>query len=376
MIYFDNASTTLISDKALQVYNEVSKNCFFNCSSLHSGGVDAKKRLEQARNDILKCVNASMGDKLLFCSGATEANNMALFGLTNKKQRVLVSMGEHPSVFNTANALIQRGNEVDFVKLGNDGSVDLEDYKQKIAEKQYDLVSIMYVNNETGAINDIRLLCELAKRANPKCLFHSDCVQAFGKIEVDVARLGVDSISISAHKINGPKGVGALYLKKGVGLGSTVFGGGQEGNLRSGTENLPAICAFAESAKNKIQTLDTDFAKVLQLKRKLFSIFDENHFEYKINGGENVSPYVVSISLVGIKGEVLVHKLEMDDIYIGTGSACSSKSKENRILGAMNKDKSEIAGNIRLSFSAVNTIEEVEVVADKIVKYATELRNL
>ncbi len=376
MIYFDNASTTKISERALAVYNEVSNECFFNASSLHKGGVAAKLKLENAREMIMDCINAPIGGKVLFCSGATEANNMTLFGLTKKNQRVLVSVGEHPSIYNTATMLAQRGVEVDFVGLSEDGTVDLEDYKKKVASGNYDLVSVMFANNETGAINDIRLLCEIAKQANPSCVFHSDCVQAFGKVKVDVESLGVDSISLSAHKINGPKGVGALYIKKGVKFAPVVYGGGQEGNLRSGTENLPAICAFAEAAKERIEMLYDDYAAVLQLKQEIIKVFDDNNFEYKINGSANNSPYILSVSLAGVKGEVLVHKLEIDDIYIGTGSACSSKTSDNRILTAMKKSKNEILGNIRLSFSASNTIDQARHVAKKVVEYATYLRQM
>ncbi len=376
MIYFDNASTTQISERALNIYNEVSKTCFYNSSSLHKGGVLAKTRLEKARQDILNCINGQVGDRLIFCSGATEANNMALFGLTRKNQSILVSVGEHPSVYNTAMALSQRGNEVDFVKLDSEGTVDFDDFKQKVCSKKYDLVSIMFANNETGAINDIRSLCEIAKQANPKCVFHSDCVQAFGKIDVLVDNLGVDSISLSAHKINGPKGVGALYVKKGVSFNPIVYGGGQESNLRSGTENLPAICAFAEAAIEKCEALKSNFDNVSKIKDTILKKFDDNGFEYEVNGSKTGSPYVLSVSLDGVKGEVLVHKLEMDDIYIGTGSACSSKSSDNRILSAMSKEKGKILGNIRPSFSASNTVAEAEIVAEKIIQYATELRNL
>lgn len=376
MIYFDNASTTQISERALNVYNEVSKTCFYNSSSLHKGGVLAKTKLEKARQDILNCINGQVGDRLIFCSGATEANNMALFGLTRKNQSILVSVGEHPSVYNTAMALSQRGNEVDFVKLNSEGTVDIDDFKQKVCSKKYDLVSIMFANNETGAINDISALCEIAKHANPKCVFHSDCVQAFGKIDVLVDNLGIDSISLSAHKINGPKGVGALYVKKGVSFNPIVFGGGQESNLRSGTENLPAICAFAEAAIEKCEALKFNYDNVAKIKETILQKFDNNGFEYEVNGSKAGSPYVLSVSLDGVKGEVLVHKLEMDDIYIGTGSACSSKSSDNRILSAMSKEKGKILGNIRLSFSASNTVAEAEIVAEKIIQYATELRNL
>ena len=376
MIYFDNASTTQISERALNVYNEISKTCYFNSSSPHMGGMLAKTKLENARQSLLECIDGRFGDKLIFCSGATEANNMALFGLTKKNQAVLISMGEHPSVYNTAVALSQRGIDVDYVKLNSDGTVDFNDFHKKVFSKKYDLISIMLANNETGAINDIRMLSKVAKQANPKCVFHSDCVQAFGKINVSVGNMNIDSISLSAHKINGPKGVGALYVKKGISFNPIVYGGGQENNLRSGTENLPAICAFAEAATEKYESLKNNFDTVANIKKTILQKFDERGFEYEINGSESGSPYILSISLEGVKGEVLVHKLEMNDIYIGTGSACSSKHADNRILAAMGKSKNKVVGNIRLSFSANNTIDEAKIVAEKIIEYATEFRIL
>ena len=250
MIYFDNASTTKISKLGLDTYKDISLNCFFNCSSLHKGGVKASKHLEWARTTILNCINGAFNDTLIFCSGATEANNMALWGLIKKGARVLTSVGEHPSVYNTAKAL-NADIEVDYVPLNEFGQVDIECYKEMWNKNNYDFVSIMYVNNETGAINDVGQLCDIAKSKNPACIFHSDCVQAFGKIDVQVDNLGVDSISISAHKINGPKGIGVLYVKNGLRFKPNIYGGGQEKGLRSGTENLPAIVAFAKVAEDK-----------------------------------------------------------------------------------------------------------------------------
>lgn len=375
MIYFDNASTTKISKLGLEVYNEISKNCYYNCSSLHKGGVMASNELESARKALLNCINANFNDTLIFCSGATEANNMALMGLTKKKARILTSWGEHPSIFNTAKFL-DKDFIVDFVPLNKNGSVDMEAFANMVNINQYDLVSIMLVNNETGVINDIARLSEMVKDKNPRCIFHSDCVQAFGKIDVAVDNLNIDAASFSAHKINGPKGIGALYLKKGISFKPIVFGGGQENGNRSGTENLPAIVAFSKVAEDKCKNIQSNFTKVLEIKNKILDTFDDAKFEYKLNGDKNGSPYILSISLKGVKGEVLLHKLEIDNILVGTGSACSSKSADNRILSSMGDNKEEIIGNIRLSFSSENTIDEAEYVANKIMEYASYLRNL
>ncbi len=374
MIYFDNASTTKISNLGLESYIKASKESYFNCSSLHKGGLQSNRELNKARNIILESINAQFNDNLIFCSGATEANNMALFGLTKNKSRVLTSVGEHPSIYNTAKAL--KNSIVDFVPLNSQGQVDIDKYCQMINDNDYDFISIMYVNNETGAINDIPRLVEIAKSKNAKTIFHSDCVQAFGKINVLVDNMGVDAISLSAHKINGPKGIGALYLKNGIHLNPIVYGGGQENGLRSGTENLPAIVAFANVAQDKISNLKQNYNNVLEIKNTILKIFDDKNFDYKINGYKDGSPYILSISLVGVKGEVLLHLLEMDDILIGTGSACSSKSSDNRILSSMGNSKEEVAGNIRLSFGVDNTKEEAEYVANKIIEHCSYLRSL
>ncbi len=374
MIYFDNASTTKISKLGLDIYNDISNNCYYNCSSLHKGGVKANQYLQNARADLMNTLNGQFSDRLLFCSGATEANNMAIRGLIKKNSRVLTSLGEHPSVYNAFKAL--NNCTVDFVSLNNEGQVDIDEYQKMLKLNKYDFISIMYVNNETGAINDIAKLSNLAKENNNKCIFHTDCVQAYGKIDVRVDNLGVDSLSISSHKINGPKGIGALYVKNGINISPIVYGGGQEGGLRSGTENLPAIVAFSEVAKDKIKNLKDNYNFVKNIKNTILDIFNANNFEYRLNGSENGSPYILSISLKGVKGEVLLHKLEMDGILIGTGSACSSKSNDNRILSSMGVDKQNISGNIRLSFSVDNTIEQAKFVSNKIIEHANYLRSL
>ena len=373
MIYFDNASTTKIDKVALEKYNEISNDFYYNCSSLHKGGMSCHNLLENARTTMLDCINGSIGDTLIFCSGATEANNMALFGIPKKNAKILTSIGEHPSIFNASK---MNNLEVDYVPLATNGQVDISEYEKMVKENKYDFISIMYANNETGAINDIERLCSIAKSANPKCVFHSDCVQAFGKIDVLVDNLGVDSISLSAHKINGPKGIGALYLKKGTHFNPITFGGGQEFNLRSGTENLPAIVAFAEIAKIRTKNIKQNYDKVLEIKKHILKIFDDNNFIYILNGDLTCSPYILSLSLAGVKGEVLLHMLEKDDILIGTGSACSSKSADNRILSSMGKTQNEVFGNIRLSFSLDNNLEEAIFVAEKIIEYANYLRNV
>lgn len=375
MIYFDNASTTKISQVALDAYNEISQNCFFNASSLHKGGVMAHSALESARKSILNCIDGEINDTLIFCSGATEANNMALLGMTKKTSKVLTSVGEHPSVFNTAKNLSHVAS-VDYAPLNDAGQVDYDVFCKMVNENKYDFISIMYVNNETGAINDIASLCSYAKSVNPNCVFHTDCVQAFGKIDVQVDNLGVDALSLSAHKINGPKGIGALYIKKGTRFNPIVYGGGQEKGLRSGTENLPAIVAFAEIAKQKVAELKENYKKVKQIKDYILKIFDDANFSYHVNGKENISPYILSISLEGVKGEVMLHMLEEDDILVGTGSACSSKSSDNRILSAMGDTSSQIMGNLRLSFCSDNTLEEAEYVANRVMTHANYLRTL
>ncbi|MBQ2864674.1 MAG: cysteine desulfurase [Clostridia bacterium] len=365
MIFLDNASTTKIYDEALKEYNEQSVNNFYNASALYKSGSDVLKQLNKARANLIKLLGGSTIDNLIFTSGATEANNMAVNGSIRKNCGKLVfSYAEHPAIFNVAKNLQNQGYNVEFVDLTKDGVVDEEDFKQKI--KGASFISVMHVCNETGAVNDIKRLVRIAKTENKDVIFHSDGVQAFGKIAVNVKDLGVDLYTISAHKIHGPKGVGALYVKKGINLKPSVFGGGQEFGLRSGTENTCGILAFNVAAQKIVENQKINFSCVTKLKEEFLHELT-NNFDVIINSTNACSPYIISFAVLKVKAETILHMAEEQGVLISNGSACSSKHTDNRILSAMGIDPNTIASSVRVSFSEFNTTNEV-VTAAKVIK--------
>lgn len=365
MIFLDNASTTKIYDEALKEYNEQSVNNFYNASALYKSGSDVLKQVNKARANLIKLLGGSTIDNLIFTSGATEANNMAVNGSIRKNCGKLVfSYAEHPAIFNVAKNLQNQGYNVEFVDLTKDGVVDEEDFKQKI--KGASFISVMHVCNETGAVNDIKRLVRIAKTENKDVIFHSDGVQAFGKIAVNVKDLGVDLYTISAHKIHGPKGVGALYVKKGINLKPSVFGGGQEFGLRSGTENTCGILAFNVAAQKIVENQKINFSCVTKLKEEFLRELT-NNFDVIINSTNACSPYIISFAVLKVKAETILHMAEEQGVLISNGSACSSKHTDNRILSAMGIDPNTIASSVRVSFSEFNTTNEV-VTAAKVIK--------
>ena len=369
-VFFDNASTTKIMPEIAEELVCFNNDYYFNPSALyyhlHRMGEQNKPTLENMRQSILKCLGGDNG-KLIFTGSATEASNLAIFGSVKKNTRkILVSMGEHPSVYNSALELKNRGFDVEFVNLDKTGKVDIDDFQKKMTE-DVDFVSIMHVSNETGAINDIARLVSIAKDVNPKVIFHCDGVQAFGKINVNVDDLGVDMYTISAHKIYGSKGVGALYVKNKVSLKPIIFGGGQESGLRSGTENLIGIYTLYRASQIVTKNLDENYNKILNLKNLFLQKLTKTNLKYALHSFEDNSPYIVSVSFEKCRAETLLNMLgDYDNIYVGNGSACSSKKMGNRVLESMGVSKSDIEGNLRISFGLYNTPEEVEYLVQKL----------
>ena len=369
-VFFDNASTTKIMPEIVDELSQFTSEYYFNPSALYNNVYkthdSSKPTLETMRKSLLACLGGENG-KIIFTGSATEASNLALFGSVKKNTRkILVSMGEHPSVYNSALELKARGYDVVSVNLDKTGIVDINDFERKMTS-DVDLVSIMHVSNETGAINDILSLVEIAKSVNPKVIFHCDGVQAFGKIEVNVDDLGVDMYTISAHKIYGSKGVGALYLKNTVSLKPIIFGGGQESGLRSGTENMLGIYTLYRASQIVTSNLEVNYKKIANLKKLFLDKLGQTNLKYTIHSFEDNSPYIVSISFAGCRAETLLNMLgDYDNIFVGNGSACSAKKSGNRVLESMGVQKSEIEGNLRISFGIYNTPEEVEYLVEKL----------
>ena len=369
MIYLDNAATTQISKEALITYNKYAEEIFYNPSAIYSLGVQTKSNINEARKTIKHALGTNDGN-IIFTSSATEANNLAIFGtLRSNFKKAVFSMGDHPSSYNVALELEKRGVKVEFCPLQNNGQIDYEILEQ-IVDERTDLISIIHVSNETGAINDLKKINEIRQKKCPNAIFHADGVQAFSKIKVNLNYFGVDLYTISSHKIHGPKGIAALFVKNGIIVKPLILGGGQESNLRSGTENVPAIMAFKTAVENTM-----DIKKNLNYIAELKNAFIKNlsDISCKVNSDNSCSPYILSLSFSGVKGETLVHMMEQNDIYISTGSACSTKKEGNRTLESMKIRNEDILGSVRISFSKHNTLEEINIASNKLKECYKEL---
>lgn len=372
MIYLDNAATTPLDSSAGDIFLKYSKEYFFNASAIYNEGAKAKKDLEQAKSTLLKFMGATFNDNLIFTGSATEANNLAINGSYRKNFGTMIfSIGEHPSVYNTALELQKKGVDVKFVNLQPNGEVDYSHLESLLNDK-ISFISIMHVSNETGAINDLKKIYELKTKYCPKAIFHSDGVQAFGKIKINLEYFGVDLYTISGHKAFAPKGIGALYvLNKNI-LNPIIYGGGQEYNLRSGTENIAGIKAF-EVATLNIGDIKQNYSHVQECVKTFLQ--ELNGLDYKNNS--YFSPYVLSLSFKGVNGETLVHMMENQNILISRGSACSSKKAGNRILKNIGLSNAEILGSIRISFSKNSTIDEAKIAGCALKQcYSQLIKNL
>lgn len=345
IIYLDNAATTKPFAEIEKIYTDCVKD-FYNPSAVYSLGVSVRRRIDDARSEICKCLHAEHGN-IIFTASATEADNLALSLFKPRANNALaVFIGEHPAVYQKAKAFETAGAKVIYLPANSDGAVD---EISKHIDSTTGFVSVMHVSNETGSINNLSLVVKAVKKINPRAIVHSDGVQAFGKIPVNLRELGVDMYTISAHKIYGPKGIGALWVKNGINVNPLIFGGGQEKAIRSGTENVAGILSLAYCAQKVTSDLDKNFNKVSGYRKELISQLEQNKVEFEVNG--NGSPYILNLTFNGIRGEVLLHSLEKYGIYISTGSACSSKKPDNRMLKAMGKTDKQIQGTIRISFS-------------------------
>ena len=369
MIYLDNAATTKPLTEAIkhaEIYNE---NSFFNPSALYREGLKVKDEITYARKKVLSFFNDNYD--LLFTSGGSEADNTAIFS-SCRRGNFITTEGEHSAVYECFSELKNRGCDVRFAKLNNDGSVNVDDLLSLVDDKT-SFISIVHVNNETGAVNDINSIAELAKQKNPSLIFHSDGVQAFGKIPYKISD-NIDLYSVSAHKINGLKGTGALIKKKKLHIFPLIYGGGQENNLRSGTENVFGISVFGYTAELHRKKLIENYEKVKELKETFINELNKDNL--KIISQSNSSPYILCLSAVGLKGEVLQHMLEDDGIIIGTGSACSSRHRHSRILKACGYDDKVLDGALRISFTADNYVDECVFAARKLNAYAQKLKGI
>lgn len=366
MVYLDNAATTKVCESAQKAVVNAMQNDFGNPSSLYRLGLDAENIVTESARTIAQMIGCDFKE-ILFTSGATESNNTAILGAVSANKRagnkIVVSAIEHPSVYEVAKALEQDGFEVEYIYPRDDGSFYPEDFAQAVDDKTI-IVSCMLVNNENGALLPIERIAKAVKRKSPTVLMHTDAVQAFGKIPVNVKKLSVDLMSISGHKIYAPKGIGALYIKKGTKIKPLLFGGGQQNNMRVGTEPVPMISALAESVRELKLKQASNLAHYTRLKEYfLESIKDIDDIEYNVQN--NSIPYIVSFSVDRIKSEVLLHFLEQKEIYVSSGSACS-KGKKSRVLKAFGASDMKADTTLRISFSEENTTDDIDKLLENI----------
>lgn len=374
MIYLDNSATTRTLDAAADAAAKYMKEGFFNPSAAYSPAVEAERAVNGARARLANAIHA-LPEEIIYTSGGTESNNTAIFGALKARRgggRLIVGATEHPSVYEAVMSL--KGDyAIDEATVDKTGAYDVEALAQNLKEDVV-LVSVMQVNNETGAINDISTIYKTVKHNAPGALLHVDGVQGFLKVPFDARNC--DMYSISGHKFHGPKGVGALYVKKGTRFSGGQIGGGQEHNLRSGTTNTPGIMGMDAAIAGYIENIDDIRAglmkKKLRLAQNLLAIEDS-----VINGPEPAhgAPHILNVSFLGVRGEVLLHALEDKGIYVSTGSACSVHKKgKNRTLNAMGVTGERQEGAIRFSLCQFNTLEEMDVAAQVIKEQLAFLR--
>ena len=362
--YLDNSATTAVSPSAAEKAFKVMTEIYGNPSSLHTKGIEAEKELEQARKALAERLGAQH-EEIFFTSGGTEANNLAVFGAAEAKKRsgkrIVVSSAEHSSVLEAAKHLEQNGWDVVYITPCADGTISPGDVAEQV-DKNTTLVSVMYVNNETGAINPVDEIFELARLKNPDIICHTDAVQAFGKLEIKAKKLGADLISVSGHKVFAPKGVGAIYIKRGVRLVSRQFGGEQEKKVRPGTEPLPLIAAFGEACAEF--DIKENYRLVSELKNYAVQRLSEID-GVLFNSPENALPYVLNITAGRVRSETMLHFLEEREVYISSGSACA-KGKPSHVLSAMGYNKQRADSALRISFSKHNTKEDIDALCEGI----------
>lgn len=362
-IYLDNSATTRQLPFVTEEMQRVSGYCYGNPSSLHNLGMNAEKELRGARKELAQLMGASESE-VHFTSGGSESNNWALRGVLEAyprlKGQIIISAGEHPSILETAAYLERMGRKVVKCPLTSNGVPDMEALKELLQEDTA-LVSMLHVNSETGAITPIEEMVRICRSVNPEIIIHTDCVQSFGKLPVYPQKIGVDMVSASAHKIHGPRGVGFLYVRKGLRINPLLFGGGQEDGLRAGTENVPGICGFAKAAQHICAHMNENFTHVTELNRKMRNYIREHFTKAVIVSEENASPYVLNVAFPGLRAEVLLHSLEACEVYVSVGSACSShKKNRSHVLTAMGYSVPVIDGAIRISFCPENTEREID----------------
>lgn len=372
--YFDNAATTAVNPKVKELMFKLMDLDFGNPSSLHMKGVDAEKYIKEATKRIAKELKCNEKE-IVFTSGGTESNNLAIIGSALARRRhgkhIITTAIEHASVSATTEFLAKEGFEITYIGTDNKGYIDIEALKNALRDDTI-LVSTMYVNNEIGTIQPVEEIGKIIKAFNKDIYYHIDAVQAFGKMKISPNNCKADLISISGHKIHGPKGSGALYIRDKLLIRPIIYGGGQQRSMRSGTENVPGIAGMGLAAELIYKDNEKKMNYVKSLKDSFIERVSEIENVYN-NSGD--APHIASVSFVGIRSEVMLHALEERGIYVSAGSACSSnKPHVSNVLQAMNLDKEKLESTLRFSFSDTNTMEQVDYAIDVINELVPKLR--
>lgn len=376
-VYLDNASTTYVSSEVLNEMVPCFNAVYGNAGSLHSFGRDATAIVDKARDRVKEGINAGKSTEIYFTSGGTEANNLAIMGVAhaymNKGKHIITSQIEHHSVLNACKELEKEGFEVTYLAVDKNGLVSIPDLLHSI-RKDTILISIMSVNNEVGTIQNIKSIAKIAHDYD--ILFHTDAVQAIGQIKIDVQDMEIDLLSLSGHKIHGPKGVGALYVRNGVKFEPITFGGNQERGKRSGTENVPGIAGLGKAVENATKNYMITNRKLKTIREYFLDKLAENVEYYQINGHQQQkSNEILNISFYGIEGESLLILLDLAGICVSTGSACTSKvSEPSHVLKAMKVPDEIIQSSVRFSFGTNISKQDIDYTISELAKAVAKLR--
>ena len=372
-VYFDNSASTKVSEKAIEIMLKTMRDDYANTSGKHIKGVEAESYVKDAADIIAKTLKVKKGE-IIFTSGGTESNNMALIGGAMSRKRygkhIIISGIEHPAVYRPAEFLTEQGFELSVLPVNSEGQVDLELLKSAIRDDTV-LVSVMYVNNEIGAVEPVEEISKIIKAKNKDILFHVDAIQAYTKLRINPKSQGIDMLSASGHKFHGPKGVGFLYIDSNVKINPIIFGGGHQRGMRSGTLNTTGIAGMGVAAKEAYDNFDERINKISDLKYYLMDELEKTEGAILNTGrGENFAPQVISVSFEDIRAEVLLHALEDRGIYVSSGSACSSNHPGiSGTLKAIGVRENLLDATIRISLSELNNKEE----ADYFIKNLKEL---
>lgn len=373
-VYLDNAATTRVLPEVMDAVSSAAQECFANPSSLHSAGANARRLVESVRASLAASIGVDASE-MIFTSGGTESNNLVIRGLPRLKQggRALVSSVEHPSVYSQVSWLEAQGLVVDEIPVDANGVVALDVFESMLCSETR-IVAVMAVNNEIGTIQPVREIARLAKAKNPDVHVHCDAVQAFGKTPLDARSMQLDSMALSAHKIHGPKGIGALYLRKDRGINPLTAGGSQESKTRPGTENVPGIAGFG-AALSLLQRERAAFkARAERMRKKLWELLEGQEGIYPLVPPDACVPYIVPVRVEGCSSETLLHFLEQEGLWVSSGSACHGSAEPTHVLKALGYEGDP--GSFRASFALDTPEDSVEQLAQALAKVVPIVRQV